>query len=127
MKNHRLISSISAVLLLAIGFYAPAGWAAGEKITVLNPAMTTKFAKRLPLSPRLDTVEGKTIYIVNNQWGGPEGGYQLLGEVQKWFTDNMPGVKAVLRQTKGNMFTDDPALWQEIKEKGDAAIIGVGQ
>jgi len=39
----------------------------------------------------------------------------------------MPGVKTVLRQTRGNMFTDDPALWQEIKEKGDGAIIGVGQ
>lgn len=127
MKNYRLISSISAVLLLMLSIYAPAGSAAGEKITVMNPAITTKFAKRLPLSPRLDTVEGKTIYIVNNQWGGPEGAYQLLGEMQNWFTDNMPGVKIVLRQTRGNMFTDDPELWQEIKEKGDAAIIGVGQ
>jgi len=127
MKNYRLIRSISAVLLLAVSVYAPPGPAAGEKITVMNPAISTKFAKRLPLSPRLDTVEGKTIYLVNNQWGGPEGGYQLLEEVQKWFTDNMPGVKTVLRQTRGNMFTDDPALWQEIKEKGDGVIIGVGQ
>ena len=127
MKNHRLISSISAVLLLAVSFYASPGSAAGEKITVMNPAITTKFAKRLPLSPRLDTVEGKTIYVVNNQWGGPEGAYQLLQEMQSWFADNMPGVKIVLRQTKGNMFTDDPELWQEIKDKGNAAVIGVGQ
>lgn len=127
MKNYRLISFISAVLLLAVSVYAPAGSAAGKKITVMNPAIATKFAKRLPLSPRLDSIEGKTIYIVNNQWGGPEGAYQLLGEVRNWFTDNMPSVKVVLTQTKGNMFTDDPALWQEIKDKGDAAIIGVGQ
>lgn len=127
MKKYRLISAISAVLLLTFSVYVPVSSATGEKITVMNPAISTKFAKRLPLSPRLDTVQGKTIYIVNNQWGGPEGAYQLLGEVQKWFTDNMPGVKVELRQTKGNMFTDDPALWQEIKDKGDAAIIGVGQ
>ena len=127
MKNYRLISFISAVLILAVSVYAPVGSAADKKITVMNPAITTKFAKRLPLSPRLDTIEGKTIYIVNNQWGGPEGAYQLLGEMKNWFTDNMPSVKVVLTQTRGNMFTDDPALWQEIKEKGDAAIIGVGQ
>jgi hypothetical protein len=127
MKNNRLISSLCSVLLLAVCVYAPAGSAAGEKITVMNPAISTKFAKRLPLSPRLDTVEGKTIYLIDNQWGGPEGAYQLLEEMHNWFTEHKPGVKTVLRRTKGNMFTDDPELWQEISEKGDAAILGVGQ
>jgi hypothetical protein len=98
-----------------------------ELITVMNPAIAGKLAERLPLAPRLDSLEGKTIYMVDNQWGGPEGAYQLFEEMQVWFAENMPGVKTVLRRTAGNMFTDDPALWQEIREKGDAAIIGTGQ
>jgi hypothetical protein len=94
----------------------------------MNPAITTKIAQRLPMTaPRLDTLEGKTIYLIDNQWGGPEGAYQLLEEMQNWFAENSPGIKTELRRTKGNMFTDDPELWQEISERGDAAIVGVGQ
>jgi hypothetical protein len=40
-------------------------------ITVLNPAISTKLAERIPLGLRLDTLEGKTIYLVDMQWGGP--------------------------------------------------------
>ena len=97
------------------------------KITVMNPAVAGKIAERMPLSPRLDTLEGKTIYMVDNQWGGPQGAYQLFEEIQAWFSKNKPSVKVVLRRTKDNMFGDDPALWKEISEKGDAAIIGTGQ
>jgi len=128
MNRFRLINPLFAMLALVFATYAPAVISAGEKITVMNPAIATKLAPRLPMTaPRLDTPEGKTIYLVDNQWGGPEGPYQLFEEMQKWFADQMPGVKTVLRRTKGNMFTDDPELWQEISEKGDAAIIGVGQ
>ena len=115
------ICSVFAILL-PVTIYA-----AEEKITVMNPAIAGNFAKRVPLSPRLDTLEGKTIYMVDNQWGGPEGAYQLFEEMQVWFAENMPSVKTILRRTEGNMFTDDPALWKEISEKGDAAIIGTGQ
>jgi|SRR3990172_6247686 len=128
MKRFRLINPLFAMLALASATYISGVIAAGEKITVMNPAIATRQAPRLPMTaPRLDTLDGKTIYLVDNQWGGPEGPYQLFEEMQKWFAGQMPGVKTVLRRTKGNMFTDDPELWQEISEKGDAAIIGVGQ
>ena len=128
MKKLHFISYVTALLALIAAAYAPAGLSAGEKITVMNPAIATKLATRVPMTaPRLDTLDGKTIYMVDNQWGGPEGPYQLFTEMQKWFTAHMPNTKTVLRRTKGNMFTDDPELWQEISEKGDAAIIGVGQ
>lgn len=126
-RNQLLRGPVLALTALMFIACATAGSSAEELITVMNPAITTKLAKRLPLSPRLDTLEGKTIYLVDNQWGGPEGPYQLLSEMQNWFTGHMPGVKTVLRRTRGNMFTDDPELWQEISAKGDAAIIGVGQ
>ncbi|TAJ95139.1 MAG: hypothetical protein EPO31_01830 [Gammaproteobacteria bacterium] len=128
MNRFRLFNPLFAMLALVFATCTPAVISAGEKITVMNPAITTKIAQRLPMTaPRLDTLEGKTIYLIDNQWGGPEGAYQLLEEMQNWFAENSPGIKTVLRRTKGNMFTDDPELWQEISERGDAAIVGVGQ
>lgn len=127
MKNQFLSGPISAIVTLVFAACAATGYSADQKITVMNPAIAGKVAPRVPLSPRLKTLEGKTIYMVDNQWGGPEGAYQLFEEVQSWFAEHMPTTKIVLRRTKDNMFADDPALWKEIKEKGDAAIIGTGQ
>lgn len=95
-------------------------------ITVYNPAIAGKFAERLPLAPRLDTVEGKTIYMVDVNWGGIEAAHSFYEEMQAWFKEHIPSVTIVIKYTKGNMFTDDPALWKEISEKGDAAIVGIG-
>lgn len=129
MKPKMLFTSY-AITAVVFAFCASVTTQAAQKqklITVMNPAIAGKLAKRMPLSPRLDTIKGKTIYMVDNQWGGPQGAYQLFEEIQAWFADNMPSVKVVLRRTKDNMFGDDPALWKEISEKGDAAIIGTGQ
>ena len=128
MKRHyRSQAMLIAFAASAFAAYTSYSLAAEPKITVLNPAMPSKLAKRLPLSKRLDTLDGKTIYLVDIQWGGPEGGYSVLEEMQAWYKENMPSVKTVLRRTKDNMFTDDPALWKEISEKGNAAIVGIAQ
>jgi len=38
----------------------------------------------------------------------------------------MPGVKTVFKQMSSVYTQDDPTTWEEIKAKGDAAIVGVG-
>ena len=114
-------------LLLSVSASAAAGSSSAELITVHNPAIAGRLAERLPLNPRLDTLEGKTLYMVDVQWGGPTAGYSVYEVMQEWFAKNMPGVKTILRRTKGNMFMDDPELWKEIGEKGDAAIVGIAQ
>ena len=43
-----------------------------QLITVMNPAVANKMVDRLPLAPRLDAIEGKTIYLVDIGWGGPQ-------------------------------------------------------
>ncbi|MCC6201904.1 MAG: hypothetical protein IT494_02730 [Gammaproteobacteria bacterium] len=126
-RSYRSSALLIAFAASAFTAYAPDGITAEPKITVMNPAMPSKLAKRQALSERLDTLEGKTIYLVDIQWGGPEGGYSVLEEMQAWFKENMPSVKTELRRTKDNMFSDDPALWKEIDEKGDAAIVGIAQ
>jgi hypothetical protein len=93
-------------------------------LTVLDPrGQPTQTVQPLPLSPRLDTVEGKTIYLVDVGFGG---GYEFLEEVAGWFARNKPSVKTILRRKKGNMFMDDPELWAQIKDTGHAVIFGVG-
>jgi len=96
-----------------------------ELITVMNPAVTSEMVDREPLSPRFKSLEGKTIYMVDISWGGPDAARVVFEEMTSWFAQNMPSVKTVIK-TKAGMYTqDDPALWQEIKAKGDAAIIGI--
>jgi len=94
-------------------------------ITVLNPAITEKLVERVPLAPRLDTMEGKTIYLVDMNYEG-FGLTPVLEEMQAWFAQNMPGVNTILKLKSGNYVSDDPVLWKEISENGgDGVIMGV--
>ena len=99
--------------------------AAKPLITVLNPAIESQMVDRMPLSPRLDTLDGKTIYLVDINWGGPEAAYSVFEEVQSWFAQNKPSVKIVIKRKAGSYTTDDPALWKEIAKNANAAIIGI--
>jgi hypothetical protein len=95
-------------------------------LTVLNPAVENKMAERLPLSPRLKTLEGKKIYMVDINWGGPEASLNVFEEIQDWFGKNMPSVKTVIKIKRGGYDADDPALWKEISDNhGDGVIVGV--
>ena len=96
-----------------------------EKITVLNPTPPNRMVDRIPLVPRLDTLEGKTLYLVDIGWGGPEAAPSIYREMKAWFAQNMPSVKVEIRSIKGSYMQDQPELWKEIKEKGDAAMVGI--
>jgi hypothetical protein len=75
------------------------------------------------MAPRLDNLHGKTIYLVNQGFGGSE---LFMEQFQSWFAENMPAVKTVMKRKTGFIFRDDTKdLWKEIKEKGDAVIFGV--
>ena len=99
--------------------------AAGPLITVMNPAIENRMVDRIPLSPRLDTLDGKTIYLVDVNWGGLEAAYGVFEEMKEWFAENRHSVNIVIRRKRGMYELDDPALWKEIAEKGHAALIGI--
>jgi len=105
---------------------AAAGCESNGLVTVLNPAIETKLAERVPLAPRLSTLEGKTIYLVDTDWGGMDQNGGILHEMQAWFAQKVPSVKTIYKIKSGNFVTDDPGLWKEIADNhGDAVIIGV--
>jgi len=97
-----------------------------EKITVLTPLGSPPSIKPKAMAPRLDTLEGKTIYIVDNVYPGSD---LLLTEMAAWFEREMPKTKALYKRKQaamGGFEGIDEALWAEIKEKADAVIIGLG-
>jgi len=95
-----------------------------ERITVLNPLGNPPPIQLKNMAPRLDTLEGKTIYLVDD---GYIGGDNLLYEMQDWFRENFPKTEAIYKRKGGGGFeAEDPALWAEMKEKADAIIIALG-
>ena len=91
--------------------------------SALNPKGTPPPVRLIPMAPRLDSIHGKTIYLVDT---GFMGGGTLLEQMQAWFNTNMPDVKVVFRKKAGPYMEDDPPLWKEIKESGNAAIMAIG-
>jgi len=124
-KKCLLTISMLVVAALVFSGFLPGQSVRSDKITVLNPGIASTMAKRLPLSPRLNSLEGKTIYLVDIGWGGPDAGYSVYEEMQAWFAQNMPSVKIVIKRKKGSYAQDDPDLWKEIAKNANAAMVGV--
>jgi hypothetical protein len=132
MKRKQLLSNfrrLAAALALTGIVILPAACnavtAEDGTITVMNPAVTEKLAERAPLAPRLESLKGKTLYLVDMNYEGIDG-TPVMGEMQAWFEKNMPEVKTVLKLKSGSYISDDPALWKEIAENGgDGVIMGV--
>jgi hypothetical protein len=93
------------------------------KITTVNPKGMPPQIQLIPMAPRLDSLDGKTVYLVDTGFHGSD---MLLEQIQEWFKTNMPGVTTVFKRKAGPYAQDDPALWKEIKEKGNAVIMAVG-
>jgi len=97
--------------------------AMAKKLTVLNPVGFPPKVTRKELAPRLDMLDGKTVYLVDCRFDDSE---VFLGQVQAWFAEHMPAVRTVMKPISSVYLHDDPATWEEIRAKGHAAIVGVG-
>jgi hypothetical protein len=113
----------ATLIILVIVVYSTAY--SSEKKRVLNPTPPNRMVDRAPLTPRLETLEGKTIFLVDLDWGGPQAAPSIYAEMKAWLAQNMPSVKVEVRKIKGSYMQDQPELWKEISEKGHAAMIGI--
>jgi hypothetical protein len=127
----RGLKAIALIAALCLGLFCsitltdkPAQAQAEKEITVLNPLGTPPPIKLKEMAPRLATLEGKTIYIVDD---GFVGGANLLTLMVDWFHANYPKTNIEFKRKGGGGFdAEDPQLWAEIKEKANAVIIGMG-
>ena len=124
MKKSLSAAFIAVLCLgLLLSFQVQAA-SAEEKITVLTPLGHPPNIKLKKMAPRLDILDGKTIYIVDD---GFVGGDNLLHEMVDWFKANYPKTNVLYKRKGGGGFeAEDPVLWAEMKEKADAIIIGLG-
>ncbi len=106
------------------GVFGKALAAENDMMDLLNPLGQPETSlQEMHMAKRLPSLDGKTVYIVET---GFVGAKEFMEEVQGWFARNRPSIKTVFRSKGNNTFANDPVLWQEIKEKGDAVIFGVG-
>jgi len=131
MKRH-LCALLIAVLCLSIYCSLSAqnnvaqaqSKTAAQKITVFSPIGKPPVVQLKPMASRLSTLDGKTVYLINDGYLGTD---LLLGEMEAWFKANMPKVNIVYRLKGGGGFTaEDPKLWAEVKEKANAVVMGMG-
>jgi hypothetical protein len=94
-----------------------------EKMVVMNPIGYPPKIEQVGLAPRLESLDGKTVYLVDVRF---DDGDILLQQMEAWFTEHMPKVNTVFVRKSGVYTQDDTILFEEMKEKADAVILGVG-
>jgi hypothetical protein len=130
MKWH---TSVSLIAVLCLGLFCnlpthnhqaqAQGKTVEQKITVLSPMGIPPAIQLKKMAPRLDSLDGKTVYLVNHGYLGTD---ILLKEVEDWFKKNMEKVNIVSRNKLGFFTSEDYFLWDEIKKKGDAMVMAMG-
>ena len=97
--------------------------AADGKITVMNPRGIMPAIKQIPMAERPDSLDGKTIYIVDTKFANTKPFVDALRDnlAAAYPKTNWIGVDKV-----GGYMQDDPNLWAEIKAKGQGAIVLLG-
>ena len=92
-------------------------------LTVHNPMGYPPRVTPKDMAPRLDTLEGKTVFLVDCRFDDAD---IFLTQMRDWFAEHMPGVRAELIRLSSVYTRDDPETWEKIQANGDAAIVGVG-
>jgi hypothetical protein len=94
-----------------------------RKIRVLDPRGQPPLLRQTPMTSRLNSLDGKTVYLVHLNWPHT---FQFTDELHKVLSARFPKTRFVLKRKMGAYAQDDPQLWSEIQEKGNAAIVAVG-
>ena len=88
-------------------FEAPAP--AAKTFTVLSPVGTPPKITRKTAAARLESLDGKTIYLVDRRF---DDSIELLKQVAAWFAAHMPNVKTRIVSLSATYQKDDPKTWE---------------
>ena len=91
-------------------------------ITVHDPRGYPPKVTGKRLAPRLESLDGKVVYLVDCLFDNSEA---FMNQLQDWFGQNLPNVR--IRTIKPReSWVDDAEMRTKIAAEGDAAILGVG-
>jgi hypothetical protein len=121
--KRQIALSVLAVLVITIQIsLSQTAPAKDVRITVMNPRGIQPPIRLIPMAER-QSIEGKTVYIVDTKYANTK---PFVNELYKILKERYPKTNWVLRDKLGMYMTDDPKLWAEIKEKGQAMIMPIG-
>jgi hypothetical protein len=93
-----------------------------QQITVHDPRGYPPKVVGKRLAPRLPTLDGKTVYLVDCLF---DNSAVFMEQLQQWFGEHLPAVDARIIRPK-ETWADDPDMRAAIAADGDAAILGIG-
>jgi len=74
------------------------------------------------LAPRLETLEGKNVFLVDCLFDNSE---VFMDQLKDWFAKNLPAVNTKIIKPRES-WVDDADMRAKIEADGSAAILGVG-
>jgi hypothetical protein len=93
-----------------------------EQITVHDPRGYPPKIVGKRLAPRLSTLDGKTIYLVDCLFDNTD---VFIEQLRQWFAERLPAVNTrIIRPRK--TWSDDEEMRKVIAADGDGAILAVG-
>ena len=97
-----------------------------KTVKALDPRGLFNDVLRAPLAPRPETLDGKTVYIINS-WGGDTHGFEGVQKaLDEYLRERFPAVRIEYR-TRKMYSSDEPALWAEMKENIEKVLKVAGE
>ena len=93
-----------------------------NKVTVHDPRGYPPKVVGKRLANRLQSLEGKVIYLVDCLFDNSDA---FMEQLRQWFAEHLPAVETRIIKTHES-WVDDPEMRNTIASEGDGAILGVG-
>lgn len=93
-----------------------------ETLTVHDPRGYPPEVTAKPLAPRLQSLDGKLVYLVDCLFDNSD---VFVEQLQAWIGEHLPDVRTRVIKPRES-WVEDPEMCEQISQDGDAAILGVG-
>ena len=93
-----------------------------EQLIVHDPRGFAPKVTGKQLAPRLDALEGKTLYLVDCLFDNSE---VFMAQLEDWFSEHLPRIRLKNIRPRES-WVDDPEMRAAVVADGDAALLGVG-
>ena len=93
-----------------------------DKLTVHDPRGYPPKVTGKRLAPRLESLDGKVVYLVDCLFDNSD---LFMEQLREWFAEHLPSVETPIIKPRES-WVDDPDMRAKVAAGGDAAILGVG-